>query len=311
MQLSRRDLTRLAIGAGAGLALSRLGGLKFGETTVNAAGSMIDLPTGASLYVETQGTGRPVLVIHGGLGLDHTYFQPWLDPLAQQFQLVYPDLRGNGRPAPVAESDYTHEKMIDDLDALRNTLGFKQWIVIGHSYGGFIAQLYAIKYPDTVSQLVLLDTSPASALGNADGAQLVAKKITPEQTAALGKLATVTDDNEWAQIWHTILPLYFYNADVGAAFIASDKTTYRATGISWAAKNLTPTYDTRPFLGQLAMPTLVGVGRYDWITTVRKSEVIYKLIPGSELVIFEQSGHFTFVEEQNKVLETLQRFLYA
>lgn len=67
----------------------------------------------------------------------------------------------------------------------------------------------------------------------------------------------------------------------------------------------------RPFLGTLTMPTLVGVGRYDWITTVRKSEVLYKMIPGSELVIFELSGHFPFVEEQSKVLETLQRFLYA
>lgn len=59
------------------------------------------------------------------------------------------------------------------------------------------------------------------------------------------------------------------------------------------------------------MPTLVGIGRYDWITTVRKSEVLYKAIPGSELVIFEQNGHFTFIEEQSKVLEILQRFLYA
>lgn len=313
MEVSRRDFTKLAIGAGASLAFSELSGLGGMERSARAddgPGTMINLPTGASLYVETQGTGRPVLVIHGGLGLDHTYFQPWLDPLAQQFQLVYPDLRGNGRSALVAEGDYTHEKMIDDLDALRTTLGFKQWIVIGHSYGGFIAQLYAIKYPDTVSQLVLLDTSPATALGNPDGAQLVAKKITPEQAAALGKLGTVTDDNEWKQVWYTILPLYFHNFDV-PSLIAADKTVYRATGISWAAKNLLPTYDTRPFLGTLAMPTLIGVGRYDWITTVRKSEVLYKAIPGSELVIFEQSGHFTFIEEQSKVLETLQRFLYA
>ncbi len=311
MQLSRRDFTKLAVGTGASLALSGLGGLERSATAADATGNIIDLPTGASLYVETQGTGRPVLVIHGGLGFDHTYFQPWLDPLAQQFQLVYPDLRGNGRSDLVAESDYTHEKMIDDLDALRSTLGIKQWIVIGHSWGGFIAQLYAIKYPDTVSQLVLLDTSPATALGNADGAQLVAKKITPEETAALGKLGTVTDDNEWKRVWYTILPLYFYNNDAATSFIANDKTIYRATAVSWATKNLLATYDTRPFLGQLAMPTLVGVGRYDWVTTVRKSEVLYKMIPGSELVIFEQSGHFPFIEEQSKVLETLQRFLYA
>lgn len=206
MQLSRRDFTKLAVGTGASLTLNGLGelgglgGMEISATAADGSGSMIDLPTGASLYVETQGTGRPVLVIHGGLGLDHTYFQPWLDPLAQQFQLVYPDLRGNGRSAPVAESDYTYDKIIDDLDALRSALGFKQWIVIGHSAGGAVAQLYAIKYPGTVSQLVLLDANPATVLGNADGAQLVAKKITPEQTAALAKLRTVTDDEEWKLI---------------------------------------------------------------------------------------------------------------
>ncbi len=187
-------------------------------------GKAIDLPSGASIYFETHGAGRPLLAIHGGL--DHTYFRPWLDPLAKNFQLVLPDVRGNGRSQELPEAEYTHEKMIADFDALRTALGFREWAVLGHSYGGYLAQLCALKYPDTVSYLVLVGTSPARRqLGNKEGVQLAGPKMTPAIRESLARLGSVASDDEWKRIWHTILPLYFHQHPVDS-LIANDKTIY-------------------------------------------------------------------------------------
>lgn len=179
-------------------------------------GKAINLPSGASIYFETHGAGRPLLAIHGGLGLDHTYFRPWLDPLAKNFQLVLPDVRGNGRSQELPEAEYTQS------------------------------------------------------------------------------------DDEWKRIWHTILPLYFHQHPV-ASLIANDKTIYRHRVLRQAVAVEIPKFDTRPDLAKLTMPTLVVVGRHDWVIPVRHSQTLYKGIPGAELAIFERSGHFSVHRGTGKV----------
>jgi len=93
---------------------------------------------------EAIGSGPPVAVVHGGLGKDHTCFRPWLDPLADRFTVIYVDLLGNGRseePAGLAEQRDV-QPWVDQLDALRRHLGLERWVVLGHSFGGFVAQTY-------------------------------------------------------------------------------------------------------------------------------------------------------------------------
>jgi proline iminopeptidase len=275
----------------------------------------VELNTGAKLFVETAGAGRPLLVIHGGLGLDHTYFQPWLDPLQKSFQLIYPDLRGNGRSAGVADADFTIDKMVDDLEALRNALGIKQWAVLGHSYGGYVAQAYALKYPAAVSYLMLIDTSPSTRLiPKQEAAQLLARKMTPEITTELGNLGKVVTkaapeggNEEWARIWHTILPIYF-NDFPAQVLIPGDRTVYNEHALVLGG-TLMATFDTRPALAKLTMPTLVAVGRWDAILPMSHSEILYKSIPGAQLVVFRRSGHFPFIEEQGRFLEVVRTFL--
>ncbi len=74
---------------------------------------------GTNLYYETHGEGAPILIMHGGLGLDHTCFMPWLEPLAAENELILYDHRGNGRSQrPESMDDVTHQTFIDDADAL-------------------------------------------------------------------------------------------------------------------------------------------------------------------------------------------------
>lgn len=91
------------------------------------------------LFFEPFGQGHPVLIMHGGLGLDHTYFRPWLDKLADVAELIYYDHRANGRSArPSVIEGIGHETWAADADALRAHLGYDRIILLGHSYGGFL-----------------------------------------------------------------------------------------------------------------------------------------------------------------------------
>jgi len=103
-----------------------------------------------------------MLLMHGGLGLDHSAFPPYFDNLGDLLTLIYYDHRGNGRSArPDSFEAITHATWVDDADALRAQLGYEQIILFGHSYGGFLAQEYALRYPERLAGLILCCTAPA------------------------------------------------------------------------------------------------------------------------------------------------------
>jgi proline iminopeptidase len=109
-----------------------------------------------SLYVKVMGRGYPLVLMHGGPGLDHTTLLP-LQPLADQFTLIFYDHRCNGRSEGAEVSSMTFENLTADADALRQALGFDQWAVLGHSFGGNVALEYALRYPQSLSRLVLMN----------------------------------------------------------------------------------------------------------------------------------------------------------
>ncbi len=112
------------------------------------------------VFYSEVGEGIPCLVMHGGLGFDHTVMHPWLDPLGDVMRLVYYDHRCNGRSGRPPLETLTFERLCADADALRERLGFEEVAVMGHSYGGFVALEYALRYPRRLSHLILLDTAP-------------------------------------------------------------------------------------------------------------------------------------------------------
>src|SRR3712207_1771918 len=119
----------------------------------------------ARLYYREVGAGRPVVVLHGGPDFDHRYLRPELDRLADDLHLIYYDQRGRGRSAAGAgPEDVTIASEVADLDALRRHLGLASVALLGRSWGGLLAMEYAIRHPERVSQLILMNTAPASAV---------------------------------------------------------------------------------------------------------------------------------------------------
>src|SRR5512132_4107667 len=128
-----------------------------------------------SLHVEVIGHGYPLLLMHGGPGADHWTMLPFRR-LADQFTLIFYDHRCNGRSTGAPVTSMTWENLTADADALREALGFERWAVLGHSFGGHVALEYALRYPDRLSHLILLDTGATSSWSRENAPRVVLER---------------------------------------------------------------------------------------------------------------------------------------
>src|SRR5262245_56642868 len=90
--------------------------------------------------------GYPLVVLHGGPGLDHTEMHPWLDPLGDEFRLIYLDQRGQGRSERVSPATVTVPQLAADITHLAQALGLDRYALMGHSYGAFVALAHAVEH---------------------------------------------------------------------------------------------------------------------------------------------------------------------
>ena len=260
---------------------------------------------GAELYYETVGEGPAVLMMHGGLGLSHDYLRPYFDRLADSHTVVYYDHFGNGRSEkPEDYAEMSFDRLTSDAAQLMTGLGHETFTLIGHSYGGFIAQDFATRHAERLDGLVLIDTVPAF-----DYQPTVSG--TDAQMAAFGKLFTapMADNADWQATWNPVVEMYFHEWDpeVGADLDARTVYEYRAWN---AAGGLLGTFNMLEKLPGVTTPVLVIGGRHDGITPPEPgAERIADLLPNAELAIFEQSGHYPFIEEEDAFFDRLQSWL--
>jgi proline iminopeptidase len=225
-------------------------------------------------------------------------------------QLIYVDHRGPGRSERVPLETCTIDQMADDLEALRHYLGLGKVIVLGNSFGGFWGLTYATRYPDSISRLILITTSPSHEF-YAAAEREAERKATPEQKAVMPAVfeGRVRSDEEFRRWWDVMMPLYFYQWDAKRGAEMIERGVDNPLVAAYMFQEIIPYYDVRPQLAGIAVPTLVVSGRHDWVTPVGESEAIADGIPSSELVIFEKSAHFPFIEEQAEFVDRVRRFV--
>jgi proline iminopeptidase len=268
---------------------------------------------GVELGYERVGRGVPILLMHGWLGLDHTYLRPYLDPLGEVAELVFYDHRGHGRSSAVDDwSGIDHATFADDADALREHLGHERIVVLGHSYGGFLAQEYALRYPERLAGLVLCATAPALDYAR-DPRRLVAASgvaATDDQLEQAERIFETLpeSDEEYRRERRAVMPLYF--ADPSPRRLARfEAATYRAAPWRHAVSHLLPGFNVADRLGAVTAPALVLGGRHDWVCPPTQAARLTGLLPRSELVFFEQSGHYPFVEETDEFVRVVREWL--
>lgn len=267
---------------------------------------------GAALNVEVLGRDdAPVLIAHHGGGGIGSLGEPraTFGPLADLFRVIVFDARGCGRSQGVPP--YSHEQWAADVDGLRQWAGAEQVVMAGGSYGGFIAMEYAVRYPDRVLAMVLRDTAPdASTLmlayenaRNQDRVQLDWEGFDRYWSGR------ITDDADLKARWADMIPLYDYEYDAEKSAAAVEAGIYRHEAHNWCFQQNMPVYDLKPLLPTVTCPTLVTVGRTDWVTPVSQAQVIADLVPDARLVVFEKSGHSPQVEERDLFWRIVRDFL--
>lgn len=264
---------------------------------------------GASIVVEDPLIReKPVaFLLHGGPGGDHTSYKPLFSQLADRFQLVYIDHRGQGRSARGDSSNYTLYNNIEDIEALRKYLGLEQIIVIGGSYGGMVALSYAARYPHAVSHLIAYATV-ASYEFLAKAKQTLQKIGTPAQIDIAQKLwdGNFRSNDELKTYFELLNPLYSYSTQ-SVVTKPNGILAYEATNKAFGG--FLRSYDIRSELVKIVAPTLVLAGRHDWICAPEFSEEIARLIPNAQLQIFEQSGHLLRVDEPERLIDSIAQFV--
>jgi proline iminopeptidase len=269
---------------------------------------------GNELAVEVFGDeGAPVLIAHHGAPGLGSRAEPraTFAPFADTFQVVVFDARGSGESE--GNPPFTHEQWVADVEGLREWIGAERIVMAGGSYGGFIAMEYAIRHPQRVSALVLRDTSPDH--DNEEAARrnaLSSARVTVDREK-LDRINSgqVRDDDDLRDCWREILPLYDHVYDPAKVEEKVAATPYRYATHNFAFSVNQPNYDIKASLPTINCPTLVTVGRDDWITPVESSEKIVSLITDSRLVIFEKSGHSPQIEEAGRWRQVVRDFLAA
>ncbi|ULO09055.1 alpha/beta fold hydrolase [Paenibacillus sp. 19GGS1-52] len=266
---------------------------------------------GVTLWVEDQGSGPAIITLHGGPGMGsrHDDANVFGTFAAEGYRVISYDQRGNGNSD--GAEPYSHEQFNADTEALRQELGLDKIVIVGGSYGGFLALEYALHYPESVAGVVLRDTAASSAF------QFIAHKramdsglpgITQEMLNRLFG-GQVKDDEEFRSMYQAILPLYWVSYTQKDLDDHLDSITFRADTHNWAFSINQPKYNLVDKLKTIQAPTLVLCGRHDWITPLEASEEIASEIPNSKLVVFENSGHSPQNEEREKFLGEVRQFL--
>jgi len=255
---------------------------------------------------------KPVLfMLHGGPGGDHLGFKCHSLQLQEMAQLVFIDHRGCGRSKKTKQSDYSLENNIEDIEALRKHLGLKKICILGGSYGGIVAQGYAIRYSKNVEKLILSVTIP-SHRAVTEAKQYLAEYGSAKQIAICQHLWNGTFKN------HKHVMHYFKLMDSLYSLTArrKHKPVFSESKTIWSHEALNEgfggflrRFDFVPKLKKIKCPTLVLAGQDDWICRPSQSKIIAQHIPNAQLKIFRNCGHAIAVDAHDKYIRAIKRFL--
>jgi proline iminopeptidase len=269
-----------------------------------------------SLFVKVIGQGDPLLIMHGGPGADHTTMLS-LEPLADQFTLVFYDHRCNGRSVGADVASMTWENLTADADALRRELGFEKWAVLGHSFGGMVALEYALRYSERVSYLLLMDTCGDIRWVRQNAPELLTKQgYKPAEVQAARRFFNgELTPQEFLPTMMKFGKAYYYNPNlltfIRGIFSGGLRVKIQPEAQIHAFSRLLPGWTIMDRLGEITAPTLVLAGRHDFQFPPEHQAILAERIPTAQLALIERAGHNAPIERPAEVIEAVRRFMSA
>lgn len=278
----------------------------------------------ATLYVRAIGHGEPIVVLHGGPDFDQAYLAPDLDPLADAYRLIYYDQRGRGRStAGVDPQRVSLATDLGDIDRIRREFDLDAPVLLGHSWGAVLALEYALRHPQHVSRLILVNPAPVSHADLASVRAHYLARLGPrmdEQTAIVESAAYRAGDPDAVAARYRIHfePAVAKPDDLARmtrrmqdgferqgreGILTARAVEGRLMADTWER----PDYDLLPALERLRTPTLVIAGRRDFMADAAVH--IADAMPQARLVMIGDCGHFAFLECAAPARAALDRFM--
>lgn len=259
--------------------------------------------------------GYPLIVLHGGPGMDHTVMHPWLDILSDTFRLIYVDLRGNGRSERVDPATLTLQRLAEDVTMLSTALGLKRYALLGHSYGAFVALAHAVEW-GTASHYIIssgsasMSKSMLEVEGNLANFEPMGLREQVMESWDREPLARTQEDV--AELLRMQMPFHFATVESMAyqrymALETANRAVYAPEVLAYVAVNgYEMEYEEQ--LAEIDKPTLVLAGEYDRLCTPRAAQDLHDGIADSELVVIPDAAHMTYIEQPGIYSSAVRRF---
>ncbi|MBF0291082.1 MAG: alpha/beta hydrolase [Nitrospinae bacterium] len=284
------------------------------KTPELATGDHWAVINGKKLKYHVAGCGPVCIVQPGGPGLDWSYMR--MPDLEKFLTVVYLQPVGSADSDRLAgPADYTKRRFADDIEGLRQSLGLEKIYLIGHSYGGMVAQVYAIDHSDKLNGLILHSTSPTTGKGwfedvGANMKWFEKEPWFPTAAQAFADAPKMKTDDEYAEGWKKVIGLYVY--DYGST---KDKYDRLLGSMQFSVAPFQgylaemADYDLRDRLENIQAPCLVIAGRKDFVFSVKYAEALRDGIPGARLTVLEKSGHMGHIEEPKAFNAAVKEFV--
>jgi proline iminopeptidase len=264
---------------------------------------------GVSIFERRIGSGPPAVVLHGGPGAHHDYLLPGFDALAQGRELIYYDQRGGGQSPVARGTPVGWQEHVADLEALRSQWGLEQLTLVGYSWGGLLALLYAVEYPSRVGRLALVSPAPAwrearQQFERRFQERNLAPALQQERAALRASGLREQDPAAYAQrVFELSVAPYFFDPTR-----ARELTPFRVTGRTqqevWSSL---ADYDLRPQLAGLKVPAILLQGEHD-VIPVETSRTVAHLL-GADFALLPRCGHVPYIEAFEEFTRLLTEFL--
>ena len=270
---------------------------------------------GTQLYIKTIGRGEPIIVVHGGPGLNHTYIDPHLNRLSKSFQVVFYDQRASGRSAIPSSDSISLDMFARDIEGIRNYLNKDKIYILAHSWGIIPAVHYATQFPERVKGMIFCNAIPLNKqyAKEMQEAQL-AKSIGLDSTDRSIIMGSPNFRAGKSSAYRKLMLLSFRNSfhkdsnyeqldlTLREDYKAASTALYTGLGKDLAQ------YDYYEDLKQFSFPMLILHGHKDVIPMEADQRIVTNA-PNATLVKFKKSGHFIFIEQNKKFSSVVRKFV--
>lgn len=272
-----------------------------------ATSLFVDICRGQNIKKDSSG---PLFVLPGGPGANSTHFASYRC-LQESMELVFHDPRGCGASNKGDPADYSLNNYIDDIEAIRKSLGLEKIALLGKSYSGLCALGYAIRYPKTISKLILVATGPSHHF-----IETAKKKLAQigslEQITISKKLwkGQFTSTDEVEHYFNVMMPLYSVNTiPMQTMHQPVQELPFAFEPLNRGFLTDLRTIDYMDQLSNITCETLIITGDSDWIFDEKYSELMVHKIPNAKLIILKNAGHFLEIDAPDEFYRVIRNFI--